>query len=140
MPAGFMGQAEVAIVKYGRLSVGAAGAVRWSRGVCHGVMMETQADYSQVRLLSSASLRMGLTLTRRVTAIVQAGEASGEWRNLLVSDVARPAVAVPMYEAGLVVRLVRHAALELVAVNVRNVYRGDDATGASVLFTYPLLR
>jgi len=68
---------------------------------------------------------------------LQAGEATGNWRNLPLSEVTRPRVAIPLYEAGVAIRVWRRAVLELTALNLRNLYKGDDESGPTLMVSVP---
>lgn len=136
IPYGVVGQADLRIASHGFASVEVIGAIRSATFAPCPQSHFGPSDESRVGTLASGALRFRITASRRVSVFAQAGEAAGAWTNLPAGDEKRPAVAVPFVEAGMAVHLGRRMSFELAAMNLRNLYRGDDATSASVMIVW----
>jgi hypothetical protein len=85
-------------------------------------------------------LRGSLAITSRAVTTFDIGVATGSWKTLPVTDANRPRITVPLAAASVIIRVTHGIALEMSAFNLRNVYKGDDVTGGSILVTLPLRR
>lgn len=138
IPYGVVGQADVRVASHGYASVEVIGAIRSATfGPCPQSPLGP-SDESRIATLASGALRVRVAVSQRMSFFAQAGEAAGAWTNLPSGDEQRPAVAIPFAEAGMAVRLGRRFSFEVAAMNLRNIYRGDDATSASVMLIWAL--
>ncbi len=139
-PNGVVGQAALRVAGRGAVALAVIGAVRGATFPPCPQSRFGPSDESRIGMLVSGALQVRVSATRHVTFFAQAGEATGAWRNLPIHEVTRSAVAIPFAEAGVAVRISRRVSLEVAAMNLRNIYQGDDTTTESVMLVYSLRR
>lgn len=142
VPYGMVAQVVAPFARRGPFVLGVTGTVRWTVfGVTFRSFPESpELDSSRISLLGSAALRGSLAITSRAVTTFDIGVATGSWKTLPVTDANRPRITVPLAAASVIIRVTHGIALEMSAFNLRNVYKGDDVTGGSILVTLPLRR